>query len=176
MSILCDQVNHLIAKIKKGDKDAFEKLYKLTYHHLTYVVFNYTYDREDVNDIIQETYFRAMLYIHSADTSKDSYNWLCKIAQNVAYDFNRNKGVTVPYSLVEQKRLFYEISDAKIEVSLLNETIKKFDPFDQRLFYLKFFEDKTYEDISKITGMKKPIVYKRIQTMLRKIDKDYHDE
>ena len=172
MSVLGNQVNGLIAKIKKGDQQAFAMLYEATYKHLRLVAYNYLCDKNDVEDVLIEAYFRIYKYIKSANLSKDGFNWMCKIVQNVAFDFNRQREVSVPISVMENKKLFYEIEDFALADSAFINLVKEFDTLDQQLMYLRFYEDYTYEEIAKMKNMKKATVYKRIKSLMKKIEKE----
>ena len=59
MSLLGERVSKLLQKIKRGDKESFKMLHEITYNHLTVVAVNYTYHKEDVQDVLNEAYFRV---------------------------------------------------------------------------------------------------------------------
>ena len=84
-----DYVNSLLKKIKKGNIDAFEKLYECTYNHLQLIVRKYLKNADLLEDVMQELYMRVFKYVKNADLEQDGYNWMCKIAENCAYEFNK---------------------------------------------------------------------------------------
>ena len=93
MSKIGAEVNRILREIKLKKQDAFEHLIAITYNHLKVVAFNYLKDKNDVEDVVNETYLRVNSYIDSADLEKDGYNWICKIVQNLCYDFKSKRGV-----------------------------------------------------------------------------------
>ncbi len=101
VSIIRDKVNKLLNRIKTGQKDAFEELYNCTYNHLKVVALNYLADSSDLDDVLNDSYLKAYKYCSSVDMSKDGYNWLCKIVQNTAYDYNKQKMITYPINNIE---------------------------------------------------------------------------
>ncbi len=172
MSVIGNQVNSLIAKIKRGDLKAFDRLYETTYKHLRIVAYNYTGDKNDLEDVLIEAYFRIYKYINSANLSKDGYNWMCKVVQNVAYDFNIQREITIPINMIESNSLFYEIEDIALADSSFINLVKKFSALDQQLIYLRFCEDYTYDEIARIKNMKKTTVYKKIMRLMKQIEKE----
>jgi len=169
MSKLGEEVNSLIKEIKKGKWHAFEKLHDLTYNHLTVIAYNYLYDSSDIEDVINNSYFRIYQYINSADADKDVYNWMCKIVQNIAYQYNKKHNVTVDINKAETQNLFYELDDSIIETTDIMRAVKALNREEQELIYLKYWEDLSFSEIATLKGAKKPTVYKRISVALKKV-------
>lgn len=176
MSQLGEKVNKLLRKIKNGDIDSFRQLHKLTYNHLTVVAVNYLYCSENLQDVLNESYFRVFRYIDSYDNNKDGYNWMCKIVQNVAYNYNKKFNVSVEINKIETHKLFYELDDNIIDNASLLQAIKSLGGEEQELIYLKFWEDLSFSEIAAQKGMKKPTVYKKIITALKTIEKFLNKE
>ena len=59
MSKIGAEVNHILHEIKLNKHDAFERLISITYNHLKVVAFNYLKDKNDVDDVVNETYLRV---------------------------------------------------------------------------------------------------------------------
>lgn len=172
MSVLRDEVNKIIGRMQKGNKHAFNDLYVLTYHHLKLVAYNYLSDSSLLEDALNEAYMKIYRYMQSADFSQDGYNWMCKIVQNICYDFNRTQQVYEPIDRMGIQKLFYEIDESILTNSSLVKIIQTFETINQELLYMHFWEDLTFEEIANRKGMKKSTVYKRIKTMMKKIHKE----
>lgn len=175
MSKLGVKVNNLISEIKNGNSSSFKELYDTTYNHLKIVAYNYLFDSSDIEDVLNETYLKISLYINSADEKKDGYNWMCKIVQNIAYNFNNKRQVVVPINKIENRMFFYEIDDSIIENSQLYKIIQTFDASEQKIVYLRFWEDLSLREIAQKTGIKKSTVNKRIKSLLKKIRNEFGD-
>lgn len=161
MSILKDEVNRMIEDIKRGKPGALKELHTATFTHLKLVAFNYLADSADVDDVLSETYFKTYRYVHSANAEQDGYNWLCKIVQNLCYDFNAKRGVTDFTDRLSQNKLFYEIEEILLENSQLYAAMAKLEAIDQEILYLKYYEDKSFQEIADKKNMKKSAVYAR---------------
>lgn len=173
MSQLGEKVNKLLRGVKNGEKFSFQKLHETTYNHLTVVALNYLYNTDDLEDVLNESYLRVFKYINSYDNSRDGYNWMCKIVQNVAYQYNSRYNILVELNKAEAHGLFYELDENFIDNVVLLSVIKKFDAETQELLYLKYWEDLSFSEIAFRKGMKKPTVYKRINSALKVIKKSF---
>ncbi|MDE7162605.1 MAG: sigma-70 family RNA polymerase sigma factor [Clostridia bacterium] len=162
MSILKDEVNKIIANIKKGKPDALRELHNATYGHLKLVAFNYLADRDDIEDVLNDSYFKIYKYVNSANADRDGYNWMCKIVQNLCYDYNAVRGVFNFTDRLSQSKLFYDVEDNLLDNSQLYAAIAKLDITDQEIVYLKFWEDKSLKEIAEKKKMKKSGVYSRL--------------
>lgn len=112
---------------------------------------------DDADDITQNTFIKAFKNIHKFQHHSSLFTWLYRIAVNESLTFLENK----------KKRFFFPIENhlevmenyldqstvltgEEIEIKLQKALLKI--PEKQRLvFNLKYYEDLSYEEISKIT-------------------------
>ncbi|MDE5789505.1 MAG: sigma-70 family RNA polymerase sigma factor, partial [Clostridia bacterium] len=172
MSILRNKVNKMIENIKKGKPDALKELHTATFGHLQIVAFNYLSDHNDIDDVLSETYIKVYKYVNSAKADQDGYNWLCKIVQNLCYDYNARRGVTDFTDRLSQHKLFYDIEETLIEYSQLYAAIAKLDASDQKIIYLKHWEDKSFQEIAEKLNVKKSTVYVRYSKIIAFLKKE----
>lgn len=160
----------MLQRIKCGDRESFKKLHGMTYNHLAVVATNYTYHREDVQDVLNEAYFRVFRYIDSYDGRRDGYNWMCRIVQNVAYAYNKKHG-SEGTNRIMSRSLFYELDERITENTALLQAIKLLGGEAQELIYLKYWEDRSLSEIAALKGMKKSTVHKKIAAAINFIRK-----
>ena len=111
MSILRTEVNKILIKIKKGDEESKNVLFEKTYNHLKTIAYPYVRNKDDVEDVLVEAYLRMYQYVSSFDPKKDGYNWMCKIVQNVARDWDKGFFQSVPIEDVEGKAQVIEMEE-----------------------------------------------------------------
>ena len=75
------KVNILVKEIGKGNDEAFEELYKLIYKDLFYFLRKYTYDTEDIKDVISNTFLIVIEKSKNLLFYKNCYSWIFKIAK-----------------------------------------------------------------------------------------------
>lgn len=154
-------VNLILLALKNGDESKQRELFDLTYNHLKIIALMYAKDKNDWEDILIEAYFKAIRYISSFDNGKSGYNWLCKIVQNVAYNFDKKTESHISISSIKLE-VFTSLEADIVDAQALIYEIKQLNEEDQRLLYLKYWEDKTYREIAKIVDGKKSTIHKRI--------------
>ena len=71
------------------DKKTAEKLYEAFYMKVFSYVMTLAKDRNDAEEITQETFFRAISTDKSFRGDSDSFTWLCAIAKNIFIDEKR---------------------------------------------------------------------------------------
>ena len=103
------------------DKKTAEKLYEAFYMKVFSYVMTLARDRNDAEEITQETFFRAISTDKSFRGDSDSYTWLCAIAKNIFIDSKRRYAnhrvlhdLKEPYKEVFQLWVFGELSFAEI--------------------------------------------------------------
>lgn len=162
MSRYGKEVNKCLKKVQKGDKTQMGQLFELTANHLRGVAFMYLSDKSYCDDVVSDAYCKVMQYIDSFDPKQDGYNWLCKITERTAYEYNdivnedRNHTVNLDEAFgvgVEDK-----VADAKIEIFTAME---KLPAADRQILYDYFYLRMTYDEIAAKNGMAKSAVYKK---------------
>lgn len=175
MSVFKNDVNRILLRIQQGDERGKELLFERTYNHLKGIAYRYLRDKNDVEDTLSNAYLKAFSSIRTFDKTKDGYNWLCKIVQNEAYDFNK-KGLD--YLPIEEN--FYAeatgIDEALATSDELWRWLKNYGELDRRLVYLKFWEEYSYAEIANMLGMKKSNVHKRVSKIVAEILKKAKEE
>lgn len=79
----------LVAAAKSGDADAFEILVKRHGPRILALALRYTRVREDAEDVVQQTFQKAFLYLHRFEGKSSFSTWLTRIAINEALMFLR---------------------------------------------------------------------------------------
>lgn len=74
----------LVTAALAGSKDAFEELRKLHWKRLYATVMSMTRSREDTEDVLQDTFFRAYVALRTFEGRSKFSSWLTRIAINSA--------------------------------------------------------------------------------------------
>lgn len=165
MSKLCDQVNKVLKKMKKGDDSALEKLHNLTYNHLFGFTKPLLKNPIEIDEAVQVTYERAWQYIQSFDEEKDGYNWLCEIAKNICKSFNkkyqREQSLTDRELLLADPKSFYE-ADEWLENTEVRDAINQLeDVIDRNIVYYRYWKNFSLAQVSEKLKIPKTTVHDR---------------
>ena len=88
-----------IRRFQQGDGQAFTAIVESYRQPLFNFLWRLAGDEHEAEDLLQETFLRAMHGLNRYQHQQRLFNWLCRIAGNVAYDYLRSK---------KRKRLCYE--------------------------------------------------------------------
>jgi len=142
MDINTKKIDELAKKVKKGDKKAFEELYKLTSARAYFTALQICSDKQEAEDILQESYITALSKISSLERTESFMSWFNKIVVNKSKDYLRkrtpspltedeewllegqtdNAGDFSPESNVDKEELKTEVMDALKELSAEKRT------------------------------------------------------
>ncbi len=86
---LSDQ--HLVLAARSGCRSAFNELWNLYSRRVYSTVFNITKNRQDAEDALQDSFFRAFLALESFEGRSSFYSWVTRIAINSALGMLRKR-------------------------------------------------------------------------------------
>ena len=153
----------LVQKALKGDEKAFARLlirYKDTIYFMLLKMLN---NRSDAEDLTLEAFGKAFKNLHQYSPTYAFSTWLFKIASNNCVDFLRKKkGVIIS---IENEKEQLEINETiklkskdldpeerlikKQKAILLRKVVRQLKPHYQTLVELRYFNEFSYEEISK---------------------------
>ena len=81
----------LVAGAKNGDEQAFETLVRRHQTRILAVAVRYTRTRHDAEDVFQQTFQKAFVYLHKFEGKSSFSTWLTRIAINEALMFLRRR-------------------------------------------------------------------------------------
>src|SRR5260370_38646994 len=84
----------LVAAAKRGNTHAFEELVFRYEHRALAVAIRITKNREDAEDVVQETFYKAFVHLHSFQQNSRFSTWLTRIVMNEAFMLlRRSRGI-----------------------------------------------------------------------------------
>ncbi len=110
-----EKINGLIERLQNGDKAVFEEFYKLTSPKAYFLALKITQNEHDAEDILQESYIKALEKLDEIDISQNVMSWFCRIVANKSKDLLKSKK---PLVFVDDDESFFEeIPEDKAEFS-----------------------------------------------------------
>ena len=159
------RVSPSLAEASNDKRDTLTALYKNYYKSLRKIVCRYRLEEVQVEDMLQETFLKAMLNIDSLKDRNAVYPWLCSIAKNLCLlELRKNRRFTSlhtpsPFSHGDDEGSGYELTlkaedttaSMKLEYSLtvLRGMIENHQHKVRRDVARRFYvEEKSVKDIS----------------------------
>lgn len=155
-----DSENALLLRVARGDRDAFERLYRATSARLLGVCLRLVPDRSEAEDVLQDAYVAAWRKAPQFDPLRSSAAvWLAAIARHRAIDRLRagaNLREQAPIELAESQPdpapAPAHRAEADSERARLDDCVTRLEPKRRELIRTAFFDGATYEELAARSG------------------------
>ncbi len=155
----------LIIYIRKKDKELYSKIIDRYETKLRAYLCRLTNYSDEVDDLLQQTLVNAYINLNDFNTDKKFSSWIYRIAHNLAINWLKKKKASI--SLDENEIVANQLA-AKIDIAkevdnnkLAKSITKAINNLPNKFkepFILKYFDNKSYEEISDIMRMPKNTV------------------
>jgi RNA polymerase sigma-70 factor, ECF subfamily len=176
------QTEQQLVQAAKKDLQSFAQLYQLyvkkIYAYVAYLVGN----GQEAEDIVSETFERAMLHIDKFEYRGFSFGaWLYRIARNLVYDRSK-KRTHVSLDNIEKFVASedddpQDIASFDEEMQIINKLLKQLKEEQQEIIYLRYVQKYSIQEVCDLTGKTEDSVKslaKRGLAQLRILAQNYH--
>jgi RNA polymerase sigma-70 factor, ECF subfamily len=178
-----DSDGALVAAIRRGDTQAFEELVLRHRQKVLAVAQRITNNREDAEDVAQESFHKAFLHLDAFQEKSRFSTWLTRIAMNEAFMLLRKRrGVvevlpenpddgTEPSSeaFVDQSLNPEERCSQRERRQLLTDAINRLGPTIRTAIWLRDIEERSIKETAQILGTSITAVKARVFQGRRKL-------
>ena len=140
--------------LEQGFKLLMDTYQKRLYHYIRSIVNSH----EDTDDILQNTFLKAFKSLNKFEKRSGLYSWLYRIASNETYSFLKKKNKHTVVLDAKNKELSALAGDQGTYLegeaikNMLIKAMKGLPPKQKMVFSLRYFEEKSYKEISRILG------------------------
>ncbi len=162
----------LAKMVTEGDSSAFDTLFARHSEAIHAMLFKFSGNADDVNDLMQEAFMKAFLKIGLYDPRYDFGAWIYTIARNTFVDFSRSRKSSAlnPQILTPEIDNTAQLSSPTPEDYIINAQqraqieryISMLPENYRQLFELRFIDEYSYEEIAEKLDMKLGTVKTRI--------------
>lgn len=166
----------LVQEFKDGNESAFTQLVHRYQQQVFNLVFHYTGNKDDVEDLAQEVFMKVFMHLPKFETRSTFRTWIYRIALNVCIDHARKRQLRRMLSLEgmsewAKARLSLRTSavpspQAAAELGELDEQIKRglnqLPAELRRVLVLRDMQGLDYDQIAQITGWRLGTVKSRL--------------
>src|SRR6202795_3364886 len=178
-----DSDGALVAATKRGDTQAFEELVLRHKQKVLAVAQRITNNREDAEDVAQESFHKAFLHLDAFQERSRFSTWLTRIAMNEAFMLlRRRRGVfevlpenpddgmkSSSEAFVDQSPNPEESCWRRERTELLTEAINRLGPTIRRMILLRDIEERSVEETAQILGTSIAAVKSRLSRGRREL-------
>ena len=138
--------------LDQGFKLLMDIYQKRLYHYIRSIVSSH----EDTGDILQNTLMKVFRNIDKFEKRSGLYSWIYRIATNEIYNFLNKKNRQ--YAFIDNENNDFHIDkpvsgfqpEGEYIKELLAKAIGQLPPKQKMVFSLRYFEERSYNDISEI--------------------------
>ena len=159
----------------QSDLAGFEYLYDKYFLQIYKYVMLRVRNRDLAHDIVSDVFYKAMSKIHLFKWRSIPFSsWLYRIAMNEIsnhYRREKKKNKLVGELLVEQDQFESPPEmEETMNFEFIRDYIKKLPQRDQDVITLRYFEKKSFEEISQIIGKKEGYIRVILHRALKKLE------
>src|SRR5437879_4801936 len=171
-----------VAQVLAGDRDAFRVLVDAHARSVFSVAFRMTGNREDADEIVQETFLRAYKNLDRFESRSRFSTWIYRIAVNRCLDFLEKKKITGSYTISddpdpEEQTIQLPTKDAGPDRMLLSkeaktkiaEAMQALTPTERIAFTLRHMDGQSIEEISKVLKVRENAAKNTIFRAVKKL-------
>jgi RNA polymerase sigma-70 factor (ECF subfamily) len=148
-----------VQRAKTGDIQAFAEIVSNYKGMVFTIIMKMVQNREDAEDITQEVFIKIFRSLGKFKEESEFSTWLYRIAYNTTLSELRKKKLfftSLEDDLISENKLFTDDKEAEekeIKLQYLEIVLKKLPPDEIFLVTLHYLDDKSIEDISKISNL-----------------------
>ncbi len=170
------KIETLITKAKKGDTDAFGKMYDI----LMPYIYRYVRSKTSENiaeDLTEEIFYKSWENLYKYEKLKNCNftSWLYRIAHNIIIDYYRNNEYIEELNDLESEDNLYRDIEIQFDIVRLKHFISKLSKTIQEAVILKFIHDLNYTEIAdamkKTEGAVRVLVHRGISQLKKMVKK-----
>jgi RNA polymerase sigma-70 factor (ECF subfamily) len=83
--------DHLVKQAKQGDVDAYAELVRRFQEKIYHTILSLTRNKQDANDLAQETFMHAYMFLRNFKQRSTFYTWIYRIAVNLTLNFLKRR-------------------------------------------------------------------------------------
>jgi len=167
----------LVAQAREGDMQAFSELVRRYENKIFRLAQHITQNREDAEDVLQETFLKAYEHLNQFQGQSKFYTWIVRIAVNQALMKLRRRKTDKSVSLDEtidtgEDTIVREIAAwdedpeqrfSRDEIGeILDSAIESLEPPYRSVFVLRDIEELSTEETAEALGLSVPAVKSRL--------------
>jgi RNA polymerase sigma-70 factor (ECF subfamily) len=165
-----------IEKIRSGDIEEFERLYRLYCKDLILFAYKYVYDLAMAENIVQDVFLNVWINRTDLDPRKNTKTYLYTAVRNNALNIIKHSKIERQYKelfLVQDKQEQSPESELLLKElqSSVNHAIKSLPQKCRTIFLMSRNDHLTYSEIASILGLSPKTIENQIAKALKRLHK-----
>lgn len=163
----------IFRRIQQGEQEAFRELYDVTYKPLYAFLLSYTLNKEDAQDLLQDTYVQVYKNCHLYREQGNPMAWMMKIAKNLfLMKCRKEREADISFEDMEEQLGFEDITNTDDRI-VLEKMFETLSTEDRNLIIMHDISGLKHREIAKLLDMPLGTVLARYSRGIRKLQKEF---
>lgn len=163
-------------KKHKTKKELVEQIILENYNQYYRLSYGYTRNEMDANDIVQNGAYRAIKSSQALKEPEYASTWVYRIMLNECFSFKRQRSFVSYEKMLDENGMERKsVEDTYQNIDLMN-ALDSLSGQEKAVIILKYFEDKTLEEIAAVLDENLNTVKSRLYRSLKKLRSVLADE
>lgn len=149
------ELNALVKELQRGNMDYFDSIYYETKNIVYYTILTIVKDSSLSEDLMQDTYLKALEKIHSFKPRYSFTSWIVVIARNLAINEYNKRKRELSFDPNIDEYIFGRSESLSEKQLIVKELIEKLNPIEREIVLLHVIGDLKHREIASI--IKKPL-------------------
>lgn len=142
------ELNKLVHQLQNGDMSVFDDIYYDTKSLVYYTILHIVKDRSTAEDIMQDTYLKALEKIHTFKARYSFKSWIVMIGRNLAInEYNRRKR-ELSFDPTVDEYIFGREESTSEKQLIVKEMLESLKPEEQEIVILHVIGDLKHREIA----------------------------
>lgn len=165
-----EEINkEIIERAKDGDREAMSEIFEIYKNYVARSVYIMLGKNDGVEDITENVFFKIFTNLKSFDIERDFKPWLSRIILNETRNYIGKNKITI---LNDSKDLeLFEAPNVlnREEIMDIKEGLKKLSTTEREIITLRYYQELTVDEISRILRIPKNTIKVKIHRALKKL-------
>lgn len=165
--------------IEKIINDFSSSLYRFVKNNNYYGNNSYYLNKEDIEEIVSESFFVLWKNYKKLDLSDNISNYLCGVSRNILLKklrknkiFNKNVNIEDYQNILDSKKDVEDIFYEQERISFMENIVLGLDSESREIFILYYYEQRKVKEISKILNISESKVKTKLYRIRKKLKKE----
>ncbi len=161
----------LIRAVTSGHTEAYGQIFQKYRDHAYGLAYQYTGNKEDALDVVQDAFIKAFLNLRRFDISRDFGPWFLKIVRNQSIDHLRKRKRTraedLPVVLPDRGAL--KKTERRVMRMDIRQGLAQLPTVQREIVFLKDYQGHSYAEIAEIQRIPLGTVMSRLHHARKKL-------
>ena len=188
-----EELLQYVKKAKRGNAQAFEKIYIATYKEAYIIASSFVDDKHSIEDIVHDVYIKVLINLPNLKNEASFKTWFKRIIINTCKDFIIKKKPDLFSSYDSDDRFDEDFDQRLVDIqSIEHPLISKAEaeeiskriltsieklPEEQRIcVIMHYYSEMTVDEIAKVLGISRNTVLSRLSYARKKLKKELDDD